>query len=197
MPLHAGRRGRESVSLLAMKRWIARIIAGLGLAGAILLADAWLFGGRAEAADSPDTATLPAAWQSMAEGRVAIGGDGKDKPGATGQTDARHLDVRVADEPGERAQGMQRLPPAVVREAPIWFAFPQPRRVGWHMHNVELALDIAYVDADGVVIGVERMMPGGSGYGTDAAIAAALELAAGQAEQLGIEPGVRLRLIHR
>ena len=56
---------------------------------------------------------------------------------------------------------------------------------------------VAKAAVHGVVIGVERMMPGGSGYGTDAAIAAALELAAGQAEQLGIEPGVRLRLIRR
>jgi len=173
-----------------MKRWIARIIAGLGLAGLILLGDAWLFGGRAEPAEQPDMAGRPAAWQSMDAGDVAI------RP-ATQSDPSRRLEVRIADAPDERAQGMQHLPPAVIREHPIWFVFAPPRRVGWHMQNVELALDIAYVNADGAVIGVERMMPGGSGYGTDAAIAAALELAAGQAERLGIEPGVRLQLTRR
>ncbi|KAF0285964.1 hypothetical protein BA899_05245 [Spiribacter sp. SSL99] len=179
-----------------MKRWIARIIAGLALAGAILLGDAWLFGGTAESADAgtaPDPTALPPAWQSMTTGEVVITPSAADDAEKTGSS-PRRLAVRIADEPDERAQGMQHLPAAVIADQPIWFAFAPPRRVGWHMQNVRGALDIAYINADGVVIDVERMTPGGTGYGIDAPIAAALELAAGAAERHGIRPGTRLTL---
>ncbi|KAF0283196.1 DUF192 domain-containing protein [Spiribacter roseus] len=185
-----------------MKRWIARIIAGLALAGAILLGDAWLFGGTADSADAgnatepgtaPDPTALPPAWQSMTTGEVVITPSAADDAETTGSS-PRRLAVRIADEPDERAQGMQDLPAAVIADQPIWFAFTQPRRVGWHMQNVRRALDIAYINADGVVIDVERMTPGGTGYGIDAPIAAALELAAGAAERHGIRPGTRLTL---
>ena len=168
-----------------MKRWIVRISAGLALAGAIALGNAWLSG----EAHQGDTAR-PAAWQSMTTGTLRITPPGAE-PGAAPQ----RLGVRIADDSAERAQGMQHLPARVVRDNPIWFVFPEPRRVGWHMRNVRTALDIAYVDASGTVIGVERMTPETSGYGSDAAIAAALEVAAGQAERLGIAPGTRLELI--
>lgn len=128
----------------------------------------------------------PEAWQSMAPGVVRV------TPPDAGP---REIPVRVADDARERAQGMQNVPASAIRRHPIWFDFPEPRVTGWHMRNVRLALDIAYVDAQGEVIGVERMEPGGSGYGIDRPIAAALEVAAGQAERLGIGPGTRLELI--
>ena len=94
----------------------------------------------------------------------------------------------------ERAQGMQFLPAAVIREHPMWFVFETPQVQSWHMRNVQLALDILYVDANGLIIGREMMEPQGSGYGIGQPIAAALELAAGQAEQYGLRAGVRLQL---
>lgn len=162
-----------------MKRWRIRVIAGIALAGGILLINALLTDGAGGSESSP------AAWRSMEAGVVQITAPG-------GET--RALDVRIADEGAERAQGMQHLPARVVRDNPIWFVFPKPRRVGWHMRNVRVALDIAYVDETGRVIEVERMTPNSSGYGIDAPIAAALEVAAGQAERLGIERGTRLML---
>lgn len=168
-----------------MKRWIVRIIAGLVLAGAILLGNAGLMGDSAGARSESGAAERPTAWQSMADGEVII------EP--TTDAESRRIRVRIADEASERAQGMQHLPPEVIRATPIWFEFPVPRRTSWHMRNVRAALDIAYVDDNGRVIGIERMTPGGSGYGSDAAIAAALELAAGEAERLGIQVGTRLR----
>ncbi len=177
-----------------MKRWLYRIITGLALAGAILVGNAWLTGGLGSAGEADTAAAagntaLPPAWESMTTGTVLITPSGGEQAPPT-----RRLAVRIADDSAERAQGMQHLPARVVRDHPIWFVFPEPRRVGWHMQNVRAPLDIAYVDADGVVIGVERMTPGGSGYGISAEIAAALEVAAGQAERLGITPGTRLTL---
>ncbi len=160
-----------------MKRWIYRIVAGLVLAGFILTGQ-WFFLGESESADSG----LPAAWQSMTVGELRIEGS------------STYLNVRIADEPAERAQGMQHLPARVVRDHPIWFVFDTPRRTGWHMQNVKIPLDIIYVDETGTVIGMQRMEPNTSGYGINAPITAALEVAAGQAEALGIREGTRLTL---
>ena len=148
------------------------ILFALGLA---LLSHTW-------SSDASDTAKLPAVWRSMTTAEVEIIPNGG------------FLSVRVADEADERAHGMQNLPARVIRDHPIWFEFPTPRRTGWHMRNVRIALDMAYVAPDGTVIAVERMEPGQSGYGIDEEIAAALEMAAGEAERLGIRPGTRLRL---
>jgi len=198
-----------------MKRWIYRITAGLALAAAILGAQIVLLPADnrpdGEAGADPQTlsdrhadtngsavidnatvtdavandtdSAVPAAWASMATGELVI---------ESGSTDT--LTVRIADETAERAQGMQHLPGRVVRDNPIWFVFPEPRRTGWHMRNVRIPLDIVYVDETGQVIAIERMAPGQTGYGIDQPIAAALEVAAGEAKRLGIEPGVRLAL---
>ena len=172
-----------------MKRWIYRIVAGLLLAGFILLGQALFLGDNAGngARGSGQDAALPAAWQSMETAEVMITAAGADKTSGP-----RYLSVRIADEPAERAQGMQHLPARVVRDHPIWFVFERPQRTGWHMRNVRIALDIIYVDEAGTVISIERMEPEGSGYGINAPIAAALEVAAGQAERLGITPGSRI-----
>ena len=159
-----------------MKRWIFRIVAGLTLAGLILAANHWL---------NADQPAPPEVWQSMATGQLEI-----LRP--DGEVD--QLTVRIAQTPTQRAQGMQFLPAAVIREHPIWFVFETPQVQSWHMRNVQLALDILYVDANGLIIGREMMEPQGSGYGIGQPIAAALELAAGQAEQYGLRAGVRLQL---
>jgi len=136
---------------------------------------------RLASANSLTASSLPDAWQSMDTAMLNI------QP--ANQTPPHTLRVRVADDSAERAQGMQHLPSRVVRDEPIWFVFPTPRRTGWHMRNVRIALDIVYVDASGRVISIERMQPEGTGYGIDVPIAAALEVAAGQAKKLDIQPG--------
>ncbi len=156
-------------------RFVRPLIIILFALGIALLSHTWR-------SDASDTATLPEVWQSMTTAALEIIPSG------------RFLSVRVADEADERAHGMQNLPARVIRDHPIWFEFPTPRRTGWHMRNVRIALDMAYVAPDGTVIAVERMEPGQSGYGVDEEIAAALEVAAGEAERLGIRPGTRLRL---
>ncbi len=160
-----------------MTRWIYRILAGITLAGFLLLGQALWF-------DEPSAQT-PAAWQSMDQGELII----RYPDGTRAQ-----LTVRIADEPAERAQGMQNIPASVIRHEPIWFVFPRPQRTGWHMRNVKAPLDIVYVDANQRVIGQARMQPEGSGYGHDQPIQAALEMAAGEATRLQLSAGVRLNL---
>lgn len=104
------------------------------------------------------------------------------------------LTVRVAKASAARARGMQHLAPATVRANPMWFVFPRERpHSRWHMRNVAIALDIAYVDNDGRVLAVERMEPEREGYGIDEPIRYALEVAAGRAAALGLEAGARIR----
>lgn len=112
--------------------------------------------------------------------------------GTEGEREA--IRVRVAEAPADRRRGMQHLDPATVRANPMWFVFPDERpRTRWHMRNVAVAIDIAYVDANGRVLAVERMEPEQTGYGIEAPIQYALEVAAGQAETLGLEAGARIR----
>ena len=101
--------------------------------------------------------------------------------------------ARVAAEPDARRRGMQRLDVATVRANPLWFVFPNARRTSWHMRDVNAALVIAYVDRGGRVLAVERMEPGRRGYGIDEPIRYALEVAADEAESLGLEAGARIR----
>lgn len=162
-------------SILRPGKWLIAALAALGL----VILGPW--NGTGIGAENNVSQT----WRSMHSAEVRI---------EKSDSDTRHLPVRVADDSAERAQGMQHLPAHIVRDNPIWFVFPEPRRVGWHMRNVRVALDIAYVDETGRVIEVERMTPDSSGYGIDAPIAAALEVAAGQAKRLGIERGTRLML---
>ncbi len=106
----------------------------------------------------------------------------------------RRLEVRQADEPAEWQQGMQYLPAATVRAHPIWFQFRQPFEPSFHMRNVAIALDIAWVAPDGKVLAVERMVPETTGYSPPGPILYVLETAAGQAARLGVVPGARVRV---
>jgi uncharacterized protein len=136
------------------------------------------------AAETQEQAAVRA-WQTMTVATVCVGRpDGSTQP----------LQARVADDPAKRAQGMQFLPPSAVHVHPLWFVFPEPMVAGWHMANVRMPLDIAWVDADGWVVEVQRMEPGRAGYGARVPIRYALELAAGEAGRLGIRPGARLSL---
>ncbi len=157
-------------------RRLSRIALIAFLAGGVLLFGRW---GPAE--EGPRTQGL-AIWQGMDRALVEV--PGRPAP----------LEVRVADDPDERAQGMQYLPATEVRANPIWFRFPEARVTHWHMRNVALALDIVWLDASGRVRAVARMEPGEGGYRSPPDVRHALELAAGMAERLGIRPGVRLSL---
>lgn len=118
---------------------------------------------------------------SMAHRRVLI----EAEDGST-----RVLHVKLARSKWQRRIGYQHCPAR--RVVPIWFALPVPGREEWHMEGVHFPLDIVYVAPGGLVVGVERMLPGPARHLSPCPLEAALEVPAGWASELGIRGGVRL-----
>ena len=144
-----------------------------------------LSGDRPFAAETPAQAALRI-WQGMETAVLRV-----ERPDGSTQP----LNVRVADDLAERRQGMQYLPATTIQAHPIWFVFPEPTTSGWHMTNVAAALDIVWADSRGYVVKVERMEPAQTGYVSAPQARFALEMAAGEARRLRIQPGTRLSLM--
>jgi uncharacterized protein len=124
---------------------------------------------------------------AMTAGRVTI-------TTATGRT--VEFAVRVADEPEERRQGLQGVA-ALPEGAGMLFDFGgQERWGGFWMRGTLVALDIAFVDADGVIVAVATMTPCAADpcpiTEADRPYRAALEVGAGVLEASGVGPGDRL-----
>lgn len=100
--------------------------------------------------------------------------------------------AHIADDSRERGQGFQHVPAERIREAMIYFQFPGPLVPRFHMRNVAAPLAIAWIDADGRVIGIDIMRPGRSGYAPPGPIKAALELHPDRVDAVGLAVGVRV-----
>lgn len=141
-----------------MKRWL---LYGLALASL-----------DAGAACQPTTEPL----DDMGEADVILAGPGDRRV---------RLRVRVADDHRERAAGFQYICPETIAATAIYFVFERLRRPSFHMHNVKAPLDIAFIDADGVIVSIQRMEPYVVGareqktYGPQTGVAGALEARAG------------------
>jgi uncharacterized membrane protein (UPF0127 family) len=81
----------------------------------------------------------------------------EDLPLRTVQIDGRSVTLRVAETEKARAQGFQRATPDELRTELIYFAFPEPSRPVFHMHNVSGPLRIAWISPENRVIGVDTM----------------------------------------
>lgn len=112
------------------------------------------------------------------------------------------LTVKIADDASERAAGFQHICPEAVDETAILFHFEQDTQNAFHMRNCHAPLDIAFIDATGVVVDVQRMEPYVDSvlvvrqplYQSRVRFRYALETAAGRMERLGIGVGTRLTL---
>ncbi|MGB9717331.1 MAG: DUF192 domain-containing protein [Thermoproteota archaeon] len=99
------------------------------------------------------------------------------------------LEVKVADEPDERAAGFQNISRSILEQTLILFVFPYEVKGLFHMRNVEASLDIAFIKADGTIVGVVRMDPSPTKlYGVDESFKYAVEARAGFFEEKGITP---------
>ncbi len=102
--------------------------------------------------------------------------------------------VEVADEPGERSQGLM-FRTEMSAASGMLFVYDHPRRVLFWMKNTLLPLDMVFADAtgtvtrvhEGAVPGDRTAIDGGSG------VQFVLEINAGLAARLGIAPGSVLR----
>lgn len=136
------------------------------------------------AATGADCLESTAALESMEQRSVRFLGGGSE---------ALELIVRVAETSRQRAAGMQHLCEPSVRDNPMLFRFQQPVQHAFHMQNVQVPLDIFFLDESGMILSRQRMVPGEGLYRPDHSFRYALELLAGEAERLGLEEGMQLR----
>ena len=110
--------------------------------------------------------------------------------------DSRTFTMLIADENDERAAGFQHICPDVISGTLILFVFPSEFVPSFHMRNVHAPLDIAFIDASGVVVDVQTMNTYVLGarnqplYSPPVPAQAALEADVGFFTSEGIEPGV-------
>jgi uncharacterized membrane protein (UPF0127 family) len=129
----------------------------------------------------------------MEEATVIVDGVGKA---------GTELRVKVADEISELAAGFQHICPEAVRDTAVLFLVGAPTRTPFHMNNVHAPLDVAFIDADGVVVDVRSMKPYVESvlvvrnpiYRSAMPFVSALETPAGKLAALGIHVGTHVAL---
>ena len=102
--------------------------------------------------------------------------------------------VEVADDPGERAQGLM-FRTELAAASGMLFVYDSPRRVAFWMKNTLIPLDMVFADATGTVTQVHSgAVPGDlSPIDGGEGVQFVLEINAGLAAKLGIAPGAQLR----
>lgn len=102
------------------------------------------------------------------------------------------LEVRIADTGRERSAGFQHVCPSTAHTVSILFLFEHPSVPRFHMQNVYMPLDIAFIDDAGVIRSVQTMRPYVIGsakrklWSPPVPTVAALEVRAGLLEELGV-----------
>lgn len=106
------------------------------------------------------------------------------------------LTVHVADDRSERAAGFQTLCPEVAQRTSILFWFRRSHVPSFHMNNVHMPLDIAFIDEAGIIRDIQTMLPYIIGkqnqqrlWSPPVPVKAALEVKAGLFDELGVTAG--------
>jgi uncharacterized membrane protein (UPF0127 family) len=105
-----------------------------------------------------------------------------------------NITVEIADDDQERARGLMYRPPLPDNYGML-FHFQRPERASFWMQNTPSSLDIIFIGVDGRILNIAaHTIP----YSTDGIPSAGLtrgvlEIRAGHAAQLGIQPGDRVR----
>ena len=172
------------------------------VAAVLLLAGAVLAGGAVGCEPSATTAPATTAATSRASAPATAPADpepdrdarSQNLPRAAMKVGDAAVWVQVADDEAKRETGLMYRRKLGDDEGML-FVFPDSERRGFWMRNTFVPLDIAFADAKGRVLNVERMLPRDerSTYSAGAA-RYALELPAGAARRLGIKAGTMLEL---
>ena len=123
---------------------------------------------------------LPAAYAQLETSQLKIVSD-----------EAEHsFTVELADDPAEVQAGLMNRE-ALASEAGMLFDFGQPREANMWMKNTLIPLDMLFLDIDGTILAIARDTVPGSlrRINPGVPVKGVLELNAGKAEELGIEPG--------
>jgi hypothetical protein len=115
----------------------------------------------------------------------------------TFQVTNAHLFVEIADDVDEQRRGLmgvESLPP----DQGMAFLYTEPVEGTFWMKNTLIPLSIAFVDEEGIVVGVLDMVPCGSdscpNYGIEQPYVLAIEANLGWFDEHGIEAGDRAKL---
>jgi hypothetical protein len=119
---------------------------------------------------------------------------GATEPLVVQSGETRHeFTVEIADDPREQARGLM-YRPEIAPEFGMLFVFDDVTPHSFYMRNTCASLDILYLRADGEIASIvrhavpfsERSLP------SPGPVKGVLELRAGRAQELGIEPGDRV-----
>lgn len=113
-----------------------------------------------------------------------------DKVTLQGDWGTASFTVAIADEPGERSQGLMHVE-SMPTMSGMLFIYERPQAASFWMRNTLIALDMIFADATGTIVTVhdnavpldETPIPGGDG------IQYVLEINGGLAGRLGVQPG--------
>jgi len=112
----------------------------------------------------------------------------------------RHVAVRIARTPDQRTHGLMHVA-ELPDGAGMWFVFESDRTGAFWMKNTLVALDIAYVDADGLVVSIADAVPCESDpcptYPPDGPYRTVLEVPAGWFDRVGAGVGSQVHLLDR
>ncbi|SEW13609.1 hypothetical protein SAMN05444851_1631 [Aliiroseovarius sediminilitoris] len=130
----------------------------------------------------------------LLSGPAFAGTCGPDHVDLRGDWGKARFTVEIADDPGERAQGLMNRESLPMSHGML-FLFDKPQPVSFWMKNTLIPLDMLFLTADGTVARVHENaipldlspIPGGSD------ILAVLEVNGGIAERFGITEGTELR----
>lgn len=98
--------------------------------------------------------------------------------------------AQIADDPQETSRGLM-FRPEIAPDYAMLFLFPEVSERSFYMRNTCASLDILFIRPDGEIASIvrnavpfsERTLP------SNGPVSAVLEIAAGRARELGIEPG--------
>lgn len=116
------------------------------------------------------------------------------------QATAHTLSLELAQNNKQRARGLMERTTLGELEGML-FIYPNAATRGFWMYRTRIALDIAFINAEGLVLETQKMTPCESNrsiecptYAPQQPYSTALEMAAGAFAQLGIAPGSKFTL---
>ena len=155
------------------------------MSGRVLVGLALLLAAATAGTETPDED--PAAGLDAAFGRAVIT--------VGGRLACHRIGVWLALDTAQRARGLMHVP-AMPDDRGMLFVYPRERRVSMWMKNTLIPLDMVFIRADGTVANVAadtEPLSLESVY-SRGPVSAVLELNAGMAARLGIEPGRRISM---
>lgn len=120
-------------------------------------------------------------------------GDARDLPAVRVITPSGTMPAVLAATPDQRALGYRHIDRAVAPPA-IWFRYPSPRAVTFHMRDVSFSVRAYWLDEAGCVAGWTDMAPGDEGHDSPVAVTAVLEIPGDRLAATELTVGDCLRL---